>query len=150
MLVSLRKLTLVLTLIVLASFALVACGGTSTGTNEPVEVQVTLSDSPSGAMSMESSQTTFSTGVPYHFVVTNTGSVEHEFMIMPPVEPGTMSMTEMDKMALVVIEEDDLSPGATQSVDYTFTKPAPAGTLEFACHVTGHYEAGMKLPIVVE
>jgi uncharacterized cupredoxin-like copper-binding protein len=35
-------------------------------------------------------------------------------------------------------------------MDYTFTKAYPAGTLEFACHLSGHYEAGMHLPITVQ
>ena len=30
-----------------------------------------------------------------------------------------------------------------------FTKAAPPGTLEFACHEEGHYEQGMHLPISV-
>ncbi len=52
-------------------------------------------------------------------------------------------------MALGMIEEDDMPAGATGTLDLTFTEPAEAGKLEFACHVPGHYEAGMKLPITV-
>jgi uncharacterized cupredoxin-like copper-binding protein len=61
-----------------------------------------------------------------------------------------MTMEELDEMALVVVEEDDLSSGATQTVEFTFTETAPAGSLEFACHTPGHYDAGMKLPITVK
>ena len=43
----------------------------------------------------------------------------------------------------------DLPPGATETLEITFTTPAPAGTLELACYVPGHYEAGMHLPIAV-
>jgi uncharacterized cupredoxin-like copper-binding protein len=93
--------------------------------------------------------TTFKVGVPYHFVVTNKGDVAHEFMVMQPVEAGTMTMEEMDKMANAHIEEDDLQPGDNASVDYTFTDPVPEGGLEFACHLAGHYENGMHLPITV-
>jgi len=49
-----------------------------------------------------------------------------------------------------MIEADELTPGATKSFDYTFNETAPAGTLEFACHIPGHYEAGMNLPITVK
>jgi uncharacterized cupredoxin-like copper-binding protein len=125
--------------------ALSACAVGSSGSTQPVEVQVKANE-----FSFQSSLTTFSVGVPYHFVVTNTGSVNHEFMIVKPIEPGAMDMEEMDEMALAVIEEDDLPPGATASVDVTFNEPAPPGTLEFACHTEGHYEAGMHLPITVE
>ncbi|MDP1715729.1 MAG: hypothetical protein Q8L41_13390 [Anaerolineales bacterium] len=48
-----------------------------------------------------------------------------------------------------MIEADELPLGATVSFDYTFTEPASAGSLEFACHVEGHYEAGMKQSIIV-
>jgi len=53
-------------------------------------------------------------------------------------------------MALAYVEEDELPPGAIQTMDYTFTEPAPAGSLELDCHIEGHYEAGMVLPITVQ
>jgi len=59
-------------------------------------------------------------------------------------------MGQFDEMALVMIEADEMTPGKTMSFDYTFTEPAPAGSLEFACHTPSHYEAGMKLPITVK
>lgn len=113
--------------------------------NKPVDVHVTATD-----YAFQSSMTTFKVGVPYHFIVTNQGTVEHEFMIVKPIKAGTMDMEEMDSMALADIEDDDLKPGTTATVDLTFTQPAPAGTLEFACHLPKHYEAGMKLPITVQ
>lgn len=124
---------------------LAACSSAQTDTNQPVTVKVTADD-----FSFQSSLTTFKVGVPYHFEVTNNGTVEHEFMLVKPIAAGNMEMEEMDDMALAHIEEDDLQPGNTQSFDYTFTEPAPAGQLEFACHLPGHYEAGMKLPITVQ
>ena len=134
----------VLIVMVLAGLLLTACGGSKTK-----EVKITLRE-----FGIESSITDFQTGVPYRFVVINEGSVEHEIMIMPPVMPDSMGMAmdmgEMDKMALVMIEASDLPAGASASFDYTFTKSAPDGSLEFACHTPGHYEAGMKLPIVVK
>jgi hypothetical protein len=39
--------------------------------------------------------------------------------------------------------------GATWSVDYTFTKQN-SGTLELACYLPGHYEAGMHQAITVQ
>jgi uncharacterized cupredoxin-like copper-binding protein len=128
-----------------ALVVLTACSGGGSQSNQPVEVQVTADD-----FSFQSSLTTFEVGVPYHFVVTNEGTVEHEFMIVQPIEAGTMDMEAMDQMALAHIEEDDLPAGGTATVDYTFTEPAPAGTLEFSCHLAGHYENGMRLPITVQ
>jgi uncharacterized cupredoxin-like copper-binding protein len=71
-------------------------------------------------------------------------------MIVPPIEPGTMDMEAMDEMALAHISEEELQPGTTQTTDYTFTEADASKQLEFACHVPGHYEAGMVLPITVK
>ena len=109
-----------------------------------VDVTVTATD-----FKFDSSLTTFKQGVPYHFIVTNNGTVDHEFMIMPP-KSGPMTPDEVTKLALAGIGSDKLTPGSTQTLDYTFTKAYPAGELEFACHVPGHYDAGMHLPIVVQ
>jgi len=141
-----RYTLLVTTLLIAASLLLSACGP-STNPDGSVNVNVTLTD-----FGIESSLVTFDVGVPYHFIVTNEGAVAHELMLMEPMMAGMedMTMEEMDAMALAHVEEDDLPPGATQTLDYTFTEPAPAGGLEMSCHIEGHYEAGMKLPITVK
>lgn len=137
----------VFALLVVAGLLLTACSGQNNVA--PVEVQITLTE-----FGIQTSLTEFEAGVPYRFVVTNTGTVEHEFMIMPPLtedEMGMgMDMGEMDQMALAMIAASDLQPGATVSLEFSFTETAPAGTLEFACHTPGHYEANMKLPITVK
>ncbi len=137
-----KRLFVVLTIAILV---LTACG--SQGNSN--EVNITMTE-----FGIQSSQTSFEVGVPYHFVVTNSGAVEHEMMVMPPLTKDQMgmgmSMDQMDKMALAMVEANELQPGKTASFDYTFTEPAPAGTIEFACHTPGHYEAGMELPITVK
>lgn len=138
--------------VLLATFVglLAACSSAQASSKGgPVDVQIKLSE-----MKIESSLTTFSMGVPYRFVVTNAGALSHEIMITPTTISGemisSMSMEQLDQMALARIDADDLSPGATKTFDYTFTKPAPAGMLEFACYVPGHYEAGMRAAITVQ
>lgn len=131
----------------LSGLLLTACGGQPA--SAPVEVRITLTE-----FGVEPSLTEFKTGIPYHFVVTNAGTVEHEIMIMPPLTDDQMGMAmdmhELDELALAMIEASDLPAGTTAAFDYTFTETAPDGTLEFACHTPGHYEAGMRLPIVVK
>lgn len=139
----LRRWTLPIFVLLFAGLVLSACSSSS-GSKKAVDVTVTLTD-----FTFESSLTTFEQGVPYHFIVTNKGSVEHELAIMPPAT-GATDAEENEKAELAVIEEDSLQPGATATLDYTFTQAYPEGTLEFACHVPGHYEAGMHLPIVVK
>lgn len=123
-----------------------ACGAPSqAGENGgPVEVRVTVTD-----FTIESSRTSFQSGVPYRFVVTNNGEVSHELMVVPPMAVGAMPMEKMHELALGVVDEDDLPPSSTQEMTLTFDKAYPSGKLEFACHVIGHYEAGMHTPITV-
>lgn len=139
---SLRKIYLVL---IAAGLLLTACGGQTV--NDTGDVNITLTE-----FGIESSKTDFQVGVPYHFVVINKGQINHEIMIMPPVMGDMMGMDmgQFDEMALVMIGADKMTPGMTMPFDYTFTEPAPVGSLEFACHTPGHYEAGMKLPIIVK
>ena len=65
-------------MLLVAGLLLSACGGQEP--KDTVEVQVTLTE-----FGIQSSVTEFEVGVPYRFVVTNDGLVEHEFMIMPPL-----------------------------------------------------------------
>ncbi|MDF2627908.1 MAG: hypothetical protein K0R39_1739 [Symbiobacteriaceae bacterium] len=46
------------------------------------------------------------------------------------------------------VEIRPVAPGKTGEV--TFTAPSRPGTYEFACHVDGHYEKGMKGVLVVK
>jgi uncharacterized cupredoxin-like copper-binding protein len=70
-------------------------------------------------------------------------------VIMPP-ESGQLTTDQVQKMMLAGIGGEGMAPGQTRTFDYTFTQAAPAGTLEFACHLPGHYDAGMHTPIVVK
>ena len=134
----------VLIVLAVATFVLTACGG-----SKSTDVKITLKE-----FGIESSMTDFQVGVPYRFVVTNAGAVEHEVMLMPPVLADSMgmgmNMDALDKEALAMIPASDLPAGGTASFEYTFTESASAGSLEFACHTPGHYEMGMNLPITVK
>ena len=138
-----KRSTLLLASLLILSTALAACAPSGGGGGQATAVKVTLTD-----FKIESSLTTFSVGVPYHFTIVNNGSVAHEFVIMPPADPASAAAARAK--AVLVVAENDLQAGATKTVDYTFTTAAPDGTLEMACHITGHYEAGMHLPIVVK
>jgi uncharacterized cupredoxin-like copper-binding protein len=109
-----------------------------------MDVQVSLTD-----FKIDLSQTTFQPNVPYHFVVSNKGTLAHEFRIMPPVS-GQPTPDEFQKQTLAMLSSADLTPGSTKTLDYTFTQAYPSGSLELACHTPGHYEAGMHVPITVQ
>lgn len=137
-----------LLIIAIATLLLTACGGKQTNTNGPVNVEVAL-----GEFTVESSVTEFKPGVQYHFIVTNEGQIPHELMIMPVPMDGMgmagMSMEEKDALAFMMISEEELPPGATVEMDYTFTS-VPEGNIEFVCALPGHFEAGMHAPITIK
>ena len=132
---------------------LVACGSSTTPSgSQPGQttpsgsqtVQVTLSDN-----KVESSLTTFTAGMHYHFVVRNMGQVAHQFAMMPMgMDMEHMSVDEMHHAALFMY--DSVAPGETRTFDYTFASSSMMGQrFEFACGTQGHYGAGMQLPFMV-
>lgn len=120
-----------------------ACGGGSSSSGGQ-QVQVTETD-----YHIASSVTSFTPGTPYHFVITNNGQTAHEFMIMPKSEGSMngMSMGDMDALALANMQ--NIAPGQTVTLDYTFPASTAGSHPEFACYQPGHYEAGMKLGVTV-
>ena len=82
-------------------------------------------------------------GETIRFVVTNQGSIDHEFV----VGDGAAQIAHAEEMAAMGGAMDHshtdaiiLKPGETREVVHTFW----AGqNLQFACHIPGHYEAGM-------
>ena len=138
----------------LVSFILIlaACGSSTTPSgSQPGQttpsgsqtVQVTLSDN-----KVDSSLTTFTAGMPYHFIVTNSGQVTHQF-VMIPMGMGMehMSVDDMHHAALYMY--DSVAPGETRMFDYTFAMSTAGQSLEFACGTQGHYASGMQLPFMV-
>jgi uncharacterized cupredoxin-like copper-binding protein len=137
----LRIITTV-SIFLLAAVILAACGGGG-GSSGATTVNLTLTD-----FKIDSSLTTLKVGIPYHFVVKNSAAMPHEVWI-DPVDASLTSDTAKSK-ALAGLGPDVLVAGATQSFDYTFTQAYPSGAMEFACHLPGHYEAGMHTAIVVQ
>jgi uncharacterized cupredoxin-like copper-binding protein len=147
------KYRLVLGLFVVPFILLLAACGSSTtpsgsqqGQTAPSgsqTVQVTLSDN-----QVESSLTTFTAGMPYHFVVMNRGQVAHQFAMMPMgMDMEHMSVDQMHHAALFMY--DSVAPGLTRTFDYTFASSMMGQRFEFACGTQGHYGAGMQLPFMV-
>jgi uncharacterized cupredoxin-like copper-binding protein len=115
----------------------------SSASNAATEVDVTLADN-----TIQSSLTTFKVGVPYTFVVKNTGHHAHNFNISTPVSIAG-SLDAAASSALVSVDQNQLAVGATATVQYTFLASAAGTQLEFSCLIKRHYEDGMKLAITV-
>jgi uncharacterized cupredoxin-like copper-binding protein len=131
----------VLFLVIALGVTLAACSGSAS--NGAQTVNVTLQE-----MSIQSSVATFTAGVSYHFVITNKGTMPHELLIMAPT-PDSSTVAQARQAALLTLTSSDLPAGAAKTVDFTFPKAVPDGSLEMACHLPGHYEAGMHTAISV-
>jgi uncharacterized cupredoxin-like copper-binding protein len=81
----------------------------------------------------------------YLFEVINTGAATHEFV----VEPATAVDEPLAKVAngaKLEAEAEDIGPGQTTDLLWAFPTP---GQYQMACHVPGHFEAGMKATFTV-
>lgn len=106
---------------------------------EVLEVQATMRE-----FEVRLSQTAFPVGSLVRFLITNDGALAHNFVIerQGAVDEPLVADGERAK-----VEEENLPPGASLTFEWTFTE---AGNFQIACHVPGHYEAGMVSPIVVQ
>lgn len=121
--------------------ALAACGSSTPPGSQ--EVNVTLTGT-----TITSSVMNFSPGVPYHFIVTNTGSASQEFAMMPGgMDMEHMSLNAIQSKAWHMI--DTIAPGMTSTFDYTFASSMMGHTFEFAGTMSGHTTGWMRLPMMI-
>ena len=89
-------------------------------------------------------------GETVRFIVTNNGQLTHEFIIGDAREQAEHEK-EMQQMAGMDMPDEPngitLKPGQTKSLIWTFNQK---GEIEFACHVPGHFAAGMIGEIFVD
>ena len=146
-----KKTSLTLTLAMIMSGMTVAAWAEGEhegvhGANGNAEVERTISVE-AGDMWFDPEEMNIAPGETVKFEITNTGSIEHEFVI------DTMegNAEHKESMAKMDMEHDDpnsvrLDSGMEGEVIWTF---ANEGTFEFACLIPGHYESGMHGPITV-
>jgi uncharacterized cupredoxin-like copper-binding protein len=127
-------------------------GVTGAGVGEPADADHavrTIEVAALDTMAFEPSTITVSAGETITFEVTNTGQAVHEFTI------GDAAMQEEHADAMAHIPEGmghdlpnsiNLQPGETKELTWRF---GDAGEVEYACHVPGHYEAGMRGQLTV-
>lgn len=103
-------------------------------------VKVTIGD----GLAFEPASLEVGKGTVVAFEVANDSKVDHEFVLGDEdVQKNHSDM--MSSMSEHGDMEDEpnavmLPPGAEKTIVWRFSEP---GTFEFACHVAGHYEAGM-------
>jgi LPXTG-motif cell wall-anchored protein len=100
-------------------------------------VKVSLSE-----FKVEMSSTTLSAGTKVTYVITNNGKIKHEMVLEK--EGVVDAPLEFNGAGQ---EAEDIEPGTTRTVEWTIPE---AGKYQLACHVEGHYEAGMKTVFTTE
>jgi uncharacterized cupredoxin-like copper-binding protein len=107
-------------------------------------VEVTMSDS----MRFTPSEIPARAGETVRFFVKNMGRVRHE-MVMGTMADLKAHAAEMQKMPGMAHAEPNMitvAPGAVGELVWTFDR---AGTVDFACTIPGHLEAGMVGKVTV-
>ena len=86
-------------------------------------------------------------GEPVTFVVTNTGSIDHEFFLG---DEAAQAEHEQEMQAGGMAHDEPMGigvePGETKELTVTFPE---AGTILAGCHVAGHYAGGMKANVEI-
>lgn len=82
------------------------------------------------------------TGQTVRFEIFDRGTVDHEFVIGNVAEQRAhdKEMAATPTMPMHDPNEVVVAPGRSATLIWTFARP---GTLQYACHVPGHYAAGM-------
>jgi uncharacterized cupredoxin-like copper-binding protein len=92
------------------------------------------------------SPATVPVGVPVRFEITNNGKIPHE-LVLEKAGAVDESLSADVNGEDVDAEAENIQPGASKTMTWTFTEP---GAYQAACHIKGHFEAGMMLPFTVE
>ena len=99
-------------------------------------------------MRFEPSEVEVDAGETIRFVVRNTGKLQHSFTLGTPAgqKAHERQMQGMSTDAMAGHMKGDptgmvVPPGETRTLAWRF---ADDGPVEFACHIPGHYPAGMK------
>lgn len=118
-------------------------GEPASGTTPDRTIRIEALDS----MRFEPDSFTVEAGEVIEFVVVNKGQIPHSFSLATPEEQEEheqeMQAVSMDEMMTHMDEEPNgfvLAPGETKTLVWKFTG---AGPVQFACHIPGHFPAGM-------
>jgi uncharacterized cupredoxin-like copper-binding protein len=116
---------------------------------DPENVSRTIEVAMSDTMRFTPDQFTVSAGETIQFAVRNDGQIPHEFVIgsMSEMMEHAKMMRTMPTMKHAEANILTLGSGETGNITWQFDK---AGTVDFACLIPGHFEAGMKGSVTVE
>jgi uncharacterized cupredoxin-like copper-binding protein len=116
---------------------------------DPANITRTVGVTMTDTMRFAPDQLTFGKGETVRFSIHNNGLIPHEFVIgsMAELQEHAEMMRKMPGMQHSEANMLTLDAGAQGDIIWQFDT---AGTVDFACLIPGHLEAGMKGSITVE
>lgn len=113
----------------------------------PAEVDRTIDVAMDDDMRFTPERIEVRAGETIRFSVRNTGELDHEMVIghMDELRAHAKEMRDNAHMDHDEPNMAQLAPGETGEIVWHFTRP---GTVDFACLIPGHFEAGMQGQIV--
>ena len=132
------KKYLVISVILVAAFALSACGA---GSDANTTIDVTFTD-----FHFEPESFVIAAGQEITMNATNNGAVEHEFVIMNYGQ--TIGEDFGDEDEDNIFWEIEVLAGESDTV--TFTAPTEPGEYQIVCGIEGHFLAGMVGTLTVK
>ena len=123
-------------ILLLTSLMLAACGGPRTA-----ELTVDMHE-----FMFEPAQLSVPANAQVTLNLSNSGALEHEFVIM---NMGEEVSAPVDEAALeeIVFWEHELEPGESETLE--FQAPSEPGTYQVICAIAGHLEQGMEGTLTV-
>ncbi len=115
--------------VLIALVAALSVAGTGAAQGQ-TPVTVTLTE-----FKVSMATTSIPAGVPITFAAVNNGQMTHEVVL-----ERAGAVDQPFEMNGEETEIEDIAPGQTKSATWTLTQP---GEYQLACHLPGHYEAGM-------
>jgi len=109
---------------------------------DPAKVSRTIEVSMDDSMRFAPDKISVKAGETIRFFVRNRGKLRHEMVIgtMDDLKQHAQEMRKMPDMKHAEPNMTSLAPGQRGGIVWQFDKP---GTVDFACLVPGHMEAGM-------
>jgi len=133
-----KKYLSLIVVLLIASFALTACGGGSSKYSTSLDVDLV-------EFVFEPTTFTIPAGQEITITLHNNGAIEHELVIMKFGQAVSEPFDDNDEDN--IYWEAEVEPG--ESGTFTFTAPSDVGTYQVVCGISGHLEAGMVAELFV-
>lgn len=117
---------------------------------DPADADRTVEIEANDSLKFDPDSVEVTAGETVTFVITNTGNLDHEFVLGDEAAQADMEAEMADMEGGMEMHHDPnaitLPAGETMELTWTFTT---AGEVLFGCHVPGHYDAGMRGTVTV-